>query len=323
MTRVVRIHRYGGPEVLSVETDALAPPKRGEVRLRQTAVGLNFADVYVRTGLYATTLPAVMGQEAAGVVEALGEDVTEVSVGDRVVYAGAPGAYAEVRNVPAWLLVPIPDGVDDARAAAMLLKGTTAEYLLLRTYPVRRGDTIVFHAAAGGVGLIACQWAKHLGATVIGTVGSDAKADEARAHGCEHVIVTSREDIAARVREITDGRGVPVVYDSVGRDTFEASLNCLAPRGMMVSFGNASGPVPPFSPLLLTDKGSLFFTRPSRKHYARDRAETLASAKALFDVVGAGVVRVDVRQRYPLVDAARAHADLEARKTTGATVLVP
>lgn len=323
MNRVVRIHRYGGPEVMSVEEAELAPPAPGEARVRHTAVGLNFADVYTRTGLYPTTLPAVLGQEAAGVVEAVGDGVTEVAVGDRVVYAGAPGAYADARNVAAAVLVKVPAGIDDERAAAMLLKGTTAEYLLRRTHAVQPGETIVFHAAAGGVGLIACQWAKHLGATVIGTVGTRAKAALAQAHGCAHVVVTSEEDLPARVKEITGGKGVTVVYDSVGKDTFAASLDCLAPRGLMVSYGNASGPVPPFSPLLLTEKGSLFFTRPSLKHYALTRDERVAAAGALFEVVLRGAVKVEVRQRYPLAEAARAHAELEGRRTTGASVLLP
>ncbi|MDO9020090.1 MAG: quinone oxidoreductase [Deltaproteobacteria bacterium] len=323
MPHAIRIDRHGGPEVLRYVELELAPPGAGEVRLRQTAVGINFADVYARTGLYPTALPAVLGQEAAGVVEALGPGVTDLALGDRVVYAGSPGAYATARNVPVDVIVKIPDGVDDETAAAMMLKGTTAEYLLLRTYPVRAGETIVFHSAAGGVGSIACQWARHLGAVVIGTVGSEEKVALARANGCEHVVVLGRDDLAARVREITGGRGVPVVYDAVGRDTFEASLDCLSPRGTMVSYGNASGPVPPVLPLKLTEKGSLFLTRPSRKHYTLTRAETVASAAALFDVVARGAVRVDVRQRYPLADAARAHAELEGRRTTGASVLLP
>lgn len=322
-TRAIRIHRHGGPDVLSLDEVTLAPPGPNEARVRQTAIGLNFIDVYVRSGLYPSELPAVLGQEGAGVVEAVGANVTEVSVGDRVAYAGHPGAYATARNVPAAALVRLPDGVSDETAAAAMLKGTTAEYLLRRTYPVKPGDVVVFHAAAGGVGLIACQWAKHLGATVIGTVGSDAKADVARAHGCDHVVVTAREDVAKRVRAITAGRGAQVVYDSVGRDTFEASLDCLAPRGMMVSFGNASGPVPPFAPLLLTQKGSLFFTRPSLKHYALTREETVAGAEALFEVIRSGAVSAEVRQRYPLAEAARAHIELEGRRTTGASVLLP
>lgn len=309
--------------MLTLEALDLPPPGPGEVRLRHTAIGLNFADVYARTGLYPAALPAVLGQEAAGVIEALAPDVTGFAPGDRVVYAGAPGAYADARNVAAAVLVKIPPEIDDERAAAMMLKGTTAEYLLRRTHEVKPGETIVFHAAAGGVGSIACQWAKHLGATVIGTVGTRAKAPIALAHGCDHVVVLSEEDLPTRVREITGGKGVPVVYDSVGKDTFMASLDCLSPRGLMVSYGNASGPVPPFAPLLLTEKGSLFFTRPSLKHYTLTRAERVASAEALFEVVLRGAVTVEVHQRYPLADAARAHADLEGRRTTGATVLLP
>lgn len=322
-TRAIRIHRHGGPEVLALEEIALAPPGPGQARVRQSAIGLNFIDVYVRTGLYPAELPAVLGQEGAGVVEAVGEGVSEVAVGDRVAYAGQSGAYAEARNVPAAALVRLPDDISEEIAAAAMLKGTTAEYLVRRTHAVQPGDVVVFHAAAGGVGLIACQWARHLGATVIGVVGSDAKAEVARAHGCDHVIVTGREDLAKRVREITGGRGARVVYDSVGRDTFEASLDCLAPRGLMVSFGNASGPVAPFSPLLLSQKGSLFLTRPTLKHYALTREETVAGAEALFDVMRSGAVRVEVRQRYALADAARAHAELEGRRTTGASVLRP
>lgn len=309
--------------MLTLEALDLPPPGPVEVRLRHTAIGLNFADVYARTGLYPAALPAVLGQEAAGVIEALAPDVTGFAPGDRVVYAGAPGAYADERNVPAAVLVKIPSAIDDERAAAMMLKGTTAEYLLRRTHEVKPGETIVFHAAAGGVGSIACQWAKHLGATVIGTVGTRAKAPIALAHGCDHVVVMSEEDLPTRVREITGGKGASVVYDSVGKDTFMASLDCLSPRGLMVSYGNASGPVPPFAPLLLTEKGSLFFTRPSLKHYTLTRAERVASAEALFDVVLRGAVTVEVQQRYPLADAARAHADLEGRRTTGATVLLP
>jgi NADPH2:quinone reductase len=323
MARAIRFHRTGGPEVLQLDDVPLGPPAAGEVRLKQTAIGINFADVYNRTGLYSVKLPAILGQEAAGIVEELGPGVTEVKPGDRVVYAGAQGAYADVRNVPASVLVPIPAGITDEIAAASMLKGTTAEYLLRQVFPVKRGDTILFHAAAGGVGTIACQWAKHLGATVIGTVGRDEKVPLAKANGCAHVIVSSREDIAQRVREITGGKGVPVVYDSVGKDTFEASLNCLQPRGMMVSYGNASGPVPPFSPLLLTEKGSLFFTRPSRKHYSLTREETLAAANALFAVILSGAVKVAIGARFPLADAAKAHAALESRATTGALLLQP
>jgi NADPH:quinone reductase len=322
MARAIRIHRHGGPEVLVWEDVPVPAPGPGEALVRQRAIGLNFIDVYQRTGLYPVALPAVLGQEAAGVVEAVGPGVTEVAVGERVAYGGMPGAYAEVRTLPAERLVKPPDGITDELAAAIMLKGMTAEFLLRRCHRVSSGETIVFHAAAGGVGQIACQWAKALGATVIGTVGSVAKVDVARRHGCDHVVLTT-EDVAARVRSLTGGTGAAVVYDSVGRDTFEASLDSLRPRGLLVSFGNASGPVPPFAPLVLTTKGSLFLTRPSLVHYIATRAELLESAGALFDAVLAGKIRVEIGQRYPLAEATRAHADLEGRRTTGPSVLVP
>ena len=322
MARAIRIHGHGGPEVLVWEDVPVPPPGPGEALVRQRAIGLNFIDVYQRTGLYPVALPAVLGQEGAGVVEAVGPGVTEVAVGERVAYGGMPGAYAEVRTLPAERLVKLPAGTSDELAAAIMLKGMTAEFLLRRCHRVSSGETIVFHAAAGGVGQIACQWAKALGATVIGTVGSAAKVDVARRHGCDHVVLTS-EDVAARVRSLTGGTGAAVVYDSVGRDTFEASLDSLRPRGLLVSFGNASGPVPPFAPLVLTTKGSLFLTRPSLVHYIATRAELLESAGALFDAVLAGKIRVEIGQRYPLAEAARAHADLEGRRTTGPSVLVP
>ncbi|MER2584169.1 MAG: quinone oxidoreductase, partial [Candidatus Competibacter sp.] len=289
------------------------------------AVGLNYIDVYHRTGLYPLpSLPWTLGMEGAGQVEAVGEGVTEFKVGDRVAYASPPvGAYAEVRLVPADRVVALPDTIDDRTAAAMMLQGMTAQYLLRRTYRVRPGDAILLHAAAGGVGLIASQWARDLGATVIGTVGSDDKAELARAHGCHHVIVYSRENFAERVREITGGQGVAVVYDSVGQATFMGSLDCLRPLGTMVSFGNASGPVPPFEPGILAAKGSLFLTRPSLMHYTAKRADLVASAAELFEVVGNGVVKIEVRQTYPLAETAQAHRDLEARQTTGSTVLLP
>jgi len=322
MAHAIRIHRNGGPEVLVWEEIPVPAPGPGEARVRQRAVGVNFIDVYQRTGLYPVTLPAVLGQEGAGVVEAVGPGETDVAVGDRVAYGGIPGAYAEVRTVPAEWLVKLPDGIDDELAAAVMLKGMTAEFLLRRSHRVSSGETIVFHAAAGGVGQIACQWAKALGATVIGTVGSAAKVDVARRHGCDHVVLTT-EDVAARVRSLTRGTGADVVYDSVGRDTFEASLDSLRPRGLLVSYGNASGPVPPFAPLLLTTKGSLFLTRPSLVHYIATRAELLASAGAVFEAVLAGKIRVEIGQRYPLAEASRAHADLEGRRTTGPSVLSP
>jgi NADPH2:quinone reductase len=325
MTKVVRIHRTGGPDEMQWEDVAVGEPGPDEVRLRHTAVGLNFIDVYHRTGLYPLPgLPWVLGMEGAGTVEAVGADVAEFKPRERVAYAGQPpGAYAEERLIPAHRVVKLPDGIDDRRAAAMMLQGMTARYLLRRCYPVKAGETILFHAAAGGVGLLACQWAKHLGATVIGTAGSDEKAEIARGHGCDHVILYRTEDLVQRVKELTNGEGVAVVYDGVGRDTFDRSLDCLQPMGMMVSFGNASGPVPSFDPGLLAAKGSLFLTRPSLMHYTARREDLLASAADLFDVVQKDAVRVEIRQTYPLKDAAQAHRDLEARKTTGSTILLP
>lgn len=322
--RAIRIHETGGPEVLSWETLEIGRPARGEVLLRQTAVGLNYIDTYHRTGLYPLPqLPAVLGREAAGVVEEVGEGVTELAVGDRVAYALYPGSYTEARVIPADRLVPLPAEIDDRTAAGALLKGLTAQYLLRRTHAVRAGETVLVHAAAGGVGLIACQWARHLGATVIGTVGTPEKADLARAHGCDHPIQYDREDFVARVREITDGRGVPVVYDSVGRATFERSLDCLAPRGLMVSFGQSSGAVPPLNLGVLAQKGSLFLTRPTLATYIARREDLLRSAEELFDVLRSGRVQVEIGQTYPLQEAARAHQELEARKTTGSSLLIP
>ena len=325
MTRACRIHAVGGPAVIGLEELELPAPGPGEVRVRQTAIGLNFLDTYQRSGLYPLpALPSGLGSEAAGVVEALGPGVSELRPGQRVAYAGGPpGAYAEARVLRAAQLVPLPDELDDERAAAVLLKGLTVEYLLRRTFRVERGQTVLFHAAAGGVGLLACQWLKHLGATVIGTVGSDAKADLARAHGCDHTIVYTREDFVARVRELTGGIGVPVVYDSVGRSTFQGSLACLRPRGLLVSFGNASGRPEPLDPALLAQRGSLFLTRPTLADYTATRDELLASADALFAVIRAGAVKIEVRQRWPLAAAADAHRALEGRQTTGASVLLP
>ena len=323
MPKGIRIHETGGPDVLRWEEIQVGRPGPGEVRLSQTAVGLNFIDVYHRSGLYKLALPAVIGSEAAGVVEEVGEGVSEFRRGDRVGYAGVIGAYAQARIIAADRLVPLPDGIGDGAAAAAMLKGMTAQYLLRRTCRVEPGDTVLIHAAAGGVGLIACQWARHLGATVIGTVSTDEKAELAHAHGCEHPILTRREDFVARVKEITGGRGVRVVYDSVGKDTWDGSLDCLQPLGMMVSYGNSSGPVPPFSPLVLSAKGSLFLTRPTLMAYTARREDLLATAAELFDVIGRGVVRIEVSRTYPLADAADAHRDLEARRTTGSTVLAP
>jgi len=323
VTKAIRIHETGGPEVLVWEDVEVGDPADGQVRLRHTAIGLNFIDTYHRSGLYPLPLPTVLGREGAGVIEAVGPGVEGLAVGDRVAYPMSAGSYCEERLIGAHELVEIPSGVDDSQAAAMMLKGLTAHYLLHRSYHVQRGDTILFHAAAGGVGLIACQWAKHLGATVIGTVGSEAKAELARAHGCEHTIRYDQEEFAEKVRAITEGRGVPVVYDSVGRSTFERSLDCLAPTGTMVSFGQASGPVPPLDIGVLAAKGSLFLTRPTLATFIAHREDLVGAASALFEVVSTGAVRVEVRQTYALADAAQAHRDLETRKTSGSTVLLP
>ena len=325
MPKAIRIHEYGGPEVLRWEDVEVGDPGPGQLRIRHGAIGLNYIDVYHRTGLYPLpSLPWTLGMEGAGRVEAVGEGVTEFQVGDRVAYASPPvGAYAEVRLIPADRVVALPTAINDQTAAAMMLQGMTAQYLLRRTYRVQPGDAVLLHAAAGGVGLIASQWARQLGALVIGTVGSDEKAAVARAHGCHHAIVYTRENFVERVREITNGQGVAVVYDSVGQETFMGSLDCLRPLGMMVSFGNASGPVPAFEPGLLAAKGSLFLTRPSLMHYTAQRRDLVASAADLFDVVATGAVKIEVRQTYPLAETAQAHRDLEARKTTGSTVLLP
>jgi NADPH2:quinone reductase len=324
MTYAIRIHQTGGPEVLSWESVDLPAPGAGEATVRHAAVGLNFIDTYHRTGLYPLPMPSGIGLEGAGVVEAIGPGVTEVQVGDRVAYAGGPlGAYAEARNIPAHRLLKLPDAISFDTAAAMMLQGLTAAYLLRKTYRVQPGDAVLIHAAAGGVGLIACQWAKALGATVIGTVGSAAKGELAKAHGCDHVINYSSENFVARVREITGGEGVPVVYDGVGKDTFMGSLDSLRPLGMLVTYGNASGPVPPLDLLLLSQKGSLFVTRPTIASYTAKRAELEALGAELFDVVASGKVKIEVHQRYALKDAAQAHTDLEARKTTGSTLLIP
>jgi NADPH2:quinone reductase len=324
MTGVVRVHQVGGPEVLQFEDSDVGPPGPGQALLRQTAVGLNYLDVYFRSGLYPPPqLPFTPGHEGAGVVEAVGEGVSEVHVGQRVAYAPPIGAYAERRLMSADRLVALPDEISDEQAAAMMLKGMTAQYLLRRTYRVQSGQTILFHAAAGGVGSIACQWARHLGATVIGTVGSEEKAALARENGCTHVIRYDREDVVARVREITGGKGVPAVYDSVGQATFEASLDCLAPLGMLVSFGQSSGKIPPVDLRILSQKGSLFVTRPTLVTYTAARADLLSTANELFDVVRSGAVKIQINQRFPLREAAEAHRALEARRTTGSTVLLP
>jgi len=323
MPHAMRIHEHGGPEKLRWEEVQVGAPGEGQVLVRNTAVGLNFVDTYQRSGLYPMPLPFTPGSEGAGVVEAVGPKVKEFKAGDHVAYSGPIGAYAEVLLRPADRLVKIPAGIEDRTAAAMMLKGLTAQYLLRRTYRVKKGDTIIMHAAAGGVGQILCQWAKALGATVIGTVGSDEKAVLARKAGCKHVIVTSRENFVERVKAITQGKGVPVVYDGVGKDTFMGSLDCLAPLGMLASFGNASGAVTQFNPAVLAQKGSLFLTRPTLMTYTATRAALLAAARELFAVVKSGKVKIAINQTYPLRDAAQAQRDLESRKTTGSTVLIP
>jgi NADPH2:quinone reductase len=321
--RAIRFDKTGGSDVLKLETIDLPPPAKGEVRLRHTAIGVNFIDTYHRSGLYPVPLPSGLGKEAAGVVDALGEGVTEFKVGDRVATGSGPlGMYAQASNIAARELVKLPDGISDEVAAAAMLKGLTAWYLLRETYKVQKGETILVHSAAGGVGLILCQWGKALGANVIGTVGSQAKAQLARDAGAAHVLVLS-EGWEKKVREINGGEGLPVVYDSVGKDTFEASLNCLKPRGLMVSFGNSSGAVPPFSPGILAAKGSLYLTRPTLFHYIATRPELERAAAELFAVMESGAVKVEVRQRYPLAEARAAHDALEGRRTTGATVLLP
>jgi NADPH:quinone reductase len=322
MPKAIRIHQHGGPEVLKWEDVDPGSPGAGEALVRHEAVGLNFIDVYHRTGLYPLPgLPATPGMEAAGVVAEIGEGVAEVAVGDRVAYAGVPpGAYAEIRRIPSHRLVKLPAGISTLQAAAMMLQGMTARYLLKGCWHVGPGTAVLIHAAAGGVGLIACQWARHLGATVIGTVGSPEKAELTRAHGCQHPIVYTKDDFAARVKEITGGRGVDVVYDSVGQATFIKSLDCLRPMGMMVSFGQSSGPMPPFDLSVLAQKGSLFLTRPSLMTYTAQREDLLTHARDLFEVVQSGAVKIEVRRTYPLSEASRAHRDLEARKTTGSSV---
>ena len=323
MPHAIRIHKHGGPEVLRWEEVTVGDPGPGEVRVRNTAIGLNFIDTYQRSGLYPLPLPFTCGSEGAGVIEKIGPKVKGFKVGDRVAYANPLGAYAEMLLRPADKLVKIPVGVSDQTAAAMMLKGMTAWYLLRRTYKVNKGDTILVHAAAGGVGQILCQWGKHLGATVIGTVGSEGKAAAAKKAGAKHVIVAEREVVSKRVREITKGKGVPVVYDGTGKETFMDSLDCLAPLGTMASYGNASGPVPPLNIGILAQKGSLFLTRPTLGSYTATRADLETAARDLFSVVKKGAVKIAINQIYPLIDAAQAHRDLECRKTTGSTVLLP
>jgi NADPH2:quinone reductase len=322
--KAIQFTKPGGPDVLEVQDIGLPPPAAGEVRIRHTVIGVNFIDTYHRSGLYPVPLPSGLGLEAAGVVDAAGDNVRHIKIGDRVGYCSGPiGAYAEANNVPADRVVKLPDVISDEIAAASLLKGMTAQYLLKRTFIVQRGQTILFHAAAGGVGLIACQWAKHLGAIVIGTVGSDDKMELAKQNGCTHVLNTRSEDWVKRVREITNGAGVPVVYDSIGKDTFMNSLDCLSVRGTMVSFGNASGAVPAFEPGILSAKGSLYLTRPTLWHYTRNAKELQETADDLFKVIASGAVKIAVHQRFKLDEARAAHEALHSRKTTGATVLIP
>ena len=324
MAKAIRFHQTGGPEVLRLDDVQVGEPGPGEARVRHAACGVNFIDTYHRTGLYKLPLPSGLGMEGAGVVEAVGPGVTHVKAGDRVAYSGGPpGGYAEERVMAAERLVRLPAEISDEQAAGMMLKGLTVWYLVRKTYRVQPGETVLWHAAAGGVGLIACQWLRALGVKTIGTVGSDEKAKLAKAHGCDHTVVYTREDFAKRVRELTGGAGVPVVYDAVGKDTFAGSLDCLRPRGLMVSFGNASGPTGPIDPLVLSVKGSLFLTRPTLANYTATRADIEEGTGELFELVRSGKVKIEVSGRYPLADAARAHRDLEARKTTGSLVLVP
>jgi len=324
MAKAIRYARTGGPEVMELAEVEVGEPGPGEARVRNHAIGLNFIDVYFRNGLYPAPLPGGLGQEGAGVVEAVGEGVTHVRPGDRVAYAARPnGAYSELRLMPADILVKLPDGIDFETGAAMMLQGLTVQYLFRRTYPLQAGDTILFHAAAGGVGLIACQWARALGVNLIGTVGSNEKAELARQHGAAHVINYNTEDVVQRVLEITNGAKVPVVYDSVGKDTFLRSLDCLRPLGLMVSFGNSSGAVPPFALSELVSRGSLYITRPTLQTYAAKREDLEAMAADLFQMVTSGKIRIEIHQRFPLADAAQAHIALESRRTTGKTILLP
>src|SRR6476661_2175194 len=324
MPNAIRFHKNGGPEVLQWENVEVGEPGAGEARVRHAAIGVNYIDTYHRSGLYKLVLPSGLGTEGAGIVEAVGTGVTDVRPGDRVAYSGGPlGAYSEVRVMPADRLVKLPDGISDKMAATLMLKGLTVQYLFRQTFPLKGGETILFHAAAGGIGLIACQWARALGVTMIGTVGSDEKAALAKANGCAHTIVYTRENFVERVKEITGGKGVPVVYDAIGKDTFPASLDCLSPRGMFVSFGNASGAVPPVNLMLLAQKGSLYLTRPTLFTYASTHAALNAMASELFALVKGGKIKPDARQTFALKDAAEAHRSLESRRTTGATLLLP
>ena len=323
MAKAVRYHKQGGPEVLQVDDVQVGEPGQGQVRIKHTAIGVNFVDTYQRSGLYPMQLPAVAGNEGAGVVEAVGAGVTDLKAGDRICYTGLPGSYCETRLVPADRMVKLPQGITEEQAASMLLKGLTVHYLIFSTYAVKKGDTVLWHAAAGGVGLIACQWLKALGVTTIGTAGSPDKMALAKSHGADHVINYSTDDFVKRVKEITGGKGVPVVYDSVGKTTWEGSLDCLRPRGLMVTFGNASGPVAPVNLGILASKGSLYVTRPTLATYIAARADLVERSNALFEVVKSGKVKIETTGKYKLADAAQAHRDLEGRKTTGSVVLIP
>jgi NADPH2:quinone reductase len=323
MSKAVRYHKQGGPEVLQLDEISVGDPGPGQVRIRHTAIGVNFVDTYQRSGLYPMQLPGVAGNEGSGVVEAVGPGVKELKKGDRIAYTGLPGSYCEERIVPADRMVRVPKGISDEQAASMMLKGMTVHYLIFTTYKVKKGDTVLWHAAAGGVGLIACQWLKKLGVTTIGTVGSDEKGELAKAHGCHHVINYSRENFLERVKEITKGKKLPVVYDAVGKTTWDGSLDCLQPRGLMVSFGNASGAVPPVNLGILSAKGSLYVTRPTLATHIATRADLVKRSKDLFEVVKSGKVKIETTARYKLADAQAAHRDLEGRKTTGSVVLVP
>ena len=323
MSKAVRYHKQGGPEVLQVDDIAVGDPGPGQVRIRHTAIGVNFVDTYQRSGLYPMQLPAVAGNEAAGVVDAVGGGVSDLKKGDRVAYTGLPGSYCEVRLVPADRMVKLPQGVGDEQAASMMLKGLTVHYLIHSTYPVKKGETVLWHAAAGGVGLIASQWLKALDVTTIGTAGSDEKTALAKAHGIAHTVNYSKENFVERVKALTDGKGVPVVYDGVGKATWEGSLDCLRPRGLIVSFGNASGAVPPVNLGILSAKGSLYVTRPTLATHIATRSDLVERSNALFDVVRSGKVKIETTKKYKLADAQQAHRDLEGRKTTGSIVLVP
>ncbi|MBM3385242.1 MAG: quinone oxidoreductase [Betaproteobacteria bacterium] len=323
MAKAMRFHRTGGPEVLQADEVQVGEPGAGQVRIRHTAIGVNFLDTYQRSGLYPMPLPQIAGNEGAGVVEAVGSGLTELKAGDRVCYTGLVGAYCEQRLVPADRMVKLPEGISEATAASMLLKGLTVHYLIHTTFPVQAGQTVLWHAAAGGVGLIACQWLRALGLTVIGTAGSDEKCALAKAHGATHVINYSKENFVERVKALTGGKGVPVVYDSVGKSTWEGTLDCLQPRGLIASFGNASGAVPPVNLGILSTKGSLYVTRPTLATHIATRADLLARSNALFDIVKSGKVRIETTATYKLADAAKCHTDLESRKTTGSVILVP